>query len=608
MLYVGCDSETEAFSPGDMAPRLVCYQWQPLGGVPSLLTRRGGALRQILQHLEDPTITLVGHNIAYDAAVWCREGLVRQVFAAYEAGRIRCTHVFERLGEIAGYSARKKLDLATCCKAHGVPPPPLKDDGLATGFGQFIDELEIPEPHRTYALDDCVVVKLFERQRRRFQDVSPEAHAAFSRTAFWLHLMSVWGLRTDGDAVEAFQADTAAQLAELRPAAIRAGFLRADGTRNMAAIRAAVEKAYGAATPRTPTGRAQTSALVLAESHNEPLVQFAHYGEWLKADSADIPMLRAGMLHPRYGFADTGRTTCSRPNVQNLPGHGRVRECIVPSPGMCFLERDYSGIELCSFAQVCVTELGLHRMADAINTSGDPGFLHAMVGGRLLGCSAEELLRRRKAGDELAENARTRAKNANFGFIGGLGYRKYVEYVRALSKGKIILTEDEARDLRDAWAAANPDGPAYLKWVGSTERPDGTYEAFIHGVNIWRRGLWYAAAANSRFQGWAAGVMHRAGWLLARAQYVTGELPRTRNAAFVHDAFILETPADDTLHDVDLVFDRLLRQAGEEVMPDVMTKSEGHAALSLAKKINGQKVGRALDKNGRLIVWRPKAA
>jgi hypothetical protein len=587
--YIGCDSETVPFSPGDMAPQLVCFQWTESTDPTArrILTRRAGALSVVREFLEDPGVTLVGHNFAYDAAVFCREGLAPQVFAAYAQGRILDTWTYERLGEIAGFSERKKLDLATCCKAHGLPAPALKDADLATGFAQFLDADEIPDPWRQYALDDCVVLKLFERQSKRFgRDVPRDALAKFSRTAFWLQLMSVWGLLTSPEATEQLRAHAATELAALRPLALEAGFLRENGTRNMKAIRAAVEAAYGAATPRTPTGAAQTSALVLSESEDPQLVAFAHYGEWLKTETADVPMLSAGILHPRYGLADTGRTTCSKPNVQNLPKKGGVRGCIVPAPGHTFLERDYSGIELCTFAQTCVWELGRHHMADAINSSGDPGYLHALLGGHLLKCSPEELLARRKSTDpvvrELADNARTRAKNANFGFIGGLGHTKYVDYVRMLSKGKIILTLAESKALKQAWGEANPDGPAYLEWVGSTELPDGTYEAVIPGSGILRRGMWYCAAANCRFQGLAAAIMGEAGWDLVRSCYL-GELSRygVRVVAFIHDAFILECPIGCEA-EVDAIFERVLREAAARVMPDVLTKSEAkHLGASL---------------------------
>jgi hypothetical protein len=231
-----------------------------------------------------------------------------------------------------------------------------------------------------------------------------------------------------------------------------------------------------------------------------------------------------------------------------------------------------------------------------------------VVGGHLLHITPEELLARRAAGDSLAEDARTRGKNLNFGRIGGLGSKKYVDYLRMLSKGKILITPEESKHLFAVWDEAVPAGTKYLRWVGTTELADGTYEAVIPGSGITRRGMWYCASANCRFQGLAAAIMHRAGWLLAKACYVPGVNPvlfGVRPAAFVHDAFVLETRDDDTLHDVDVEFARLLRQAGEEVMPEVLTTSEGHAAYSLAKKVNGQKVKR-VEKNGRLVPWTPK--
>jgi len=657
-----------------MAPELVCIQYQPAGlvglaeatsGV--LVTRRAGAIERARELLVDPDVVLVGHNIAFDMAVLAREGLVEEVFAAYREGRVLCTWVYERLGEIAGLTQRKFLSVDVALEAHGIPVPDVMNaktpDGqmcpkkngkgvepcpLAVDFAQFLDAEDIPDGpggHRAYALTDLLVGKLFQRQYVRFTqrgDVPLTALAQVSRTMFWLQLMSVWGLNTNADLVAAFQADTEAQLAELRErfvqppdAACDCGrgtehedghdegcvlsgyFLRPDGsTMVKARLTPAIVRAYGGRPPLTPPskkfpeGQPQRSALVLEASGDEELQAFAHHSELVKAESNDIPMLQRGWLHSRYQLAETGRTTSSRPALQNLPGGGLVRQCIQAAPGYAFLERDYSGIELCTFAAIGVRELGDWTMADQINQSGDPSYMHAVLGAHLLGITPEELLRRRKAGDELAENARTRAKNANFGFMGGMGAKAYVKWVRQLSKGKIVLTLEEAQQLREAWMTAVPLGRRYLEWISQTERADGTYEAYIPGIGLTRRGLWYAAAANTRFQGLAAAIMHEAGWRLAEACYLpTGELYAygVRPVLFVHDAFVLEVPDDpDTLTAVDAIFARLLHEAAQHVMPEVVTKSEGHAAYSLAKRVNGQKVGRVVDERGRLLVWQPK--
>lgn len=654
--YIAYDSETAPFGPGDMAPELVCIQYQPIATIndPStrvILTRRAGALEAAYAMLVDPDVVFVGHNIAYDMVVLARAGFVREVFAAYAAGRVLCTWVYERLGEIAGLANRKHLGLDVVLAAHGLTVPEVMnatlEDGrpIAQDFARFLDADEVTEPHRSYALNDCLVGKAFQRQFVRFTqkgDVPLEALERVSRTMFWLQLMSVWGLNTNDDLVEAFRVDTETQLAELRarfvqPAdavctcavgsarkeeghdeacALSGYFLRADGSVMVKArLTPAIIRAYGGSPPMTPPskkfpeGQPQRSLMVLEASGDDELQAFQHHSELVKAESNDIPMLQRGWLHSRYQLAETGRTTSSRPALQNLPGGGLVRQCIQPAPGHAFLERDYSGVELCTFAAFGARELGDWSMADQINASGDPGYMHAVLGGHLLGITPEELLRRRKAGDELAENARTRAKNANFGFMGGMGAKAYVKWVRQLSKGKIILTLEEAQALREAWMTAVPLGRRYLDWITQTERADGTFEAFIPGLGITRRGLWYASAANTRFQGLAAAIMHEAGWRLALSCYLPdGKLYAygAKPVLFVHDAFLLETPNDDSLAEVDAIFERILREAAEHVMPEVKTKSEGHAALSLAKRVGGRKVGRMTDERGRLVAWTPE--
>lgn len=661
--YYAYDSESVPFSPGDMAPELVCLQYQELATLADpatrrLVTRAGGAVETLRRLLTDPDVVLVGHNVAFDMVVACRAGLTVEVFAAYREGRVLCTWAYERLGEIAGLTSRKNLSVDVAMKAHGIPVPDImnatvpdgrlcpKKDGsgfrpcpLAVDFGQFLHETEIrSELHREYALTDLLVGKLFQRQFQRFaRDVPLASLLLVSRTQFWLQLMSVWGLRTNSDLVAAFRADVETQLVELREVftepegaectcqadrpedhtedcALSGYFVRPNGSVMVKArLQPAIVRAYEGRPPLTPSskkfpeGQPQRSGLALESSGDPALQAFAHYFELLKADSTDVPMLEKGYLHPRYGLADTGRTTCARPNVQNLPGAGLVRQCIQPAAGHAFLERDYSGVELCTFAALGVRLLGDSSMADQINSSGDPGFMHAVLGGHLLGITPAELLRRRKAGDELAENARTRAKNANFGFMGGMGARAYVGWVRKLSKGKIVLSLGEAEELKRAWQTAVPVGPKYLEWIAATELQDGTFEAEVPGLGFTRRGLWYTAAANTRFQGFAAAIMHEAGWRLAEACFLPwGELfpYGVHPALFVHDSFTLETPDDpDILTEVDRIFERILDEAAASVMSEVKTKSEGYAAYSLAKRVDGQKVGRLVDSRGRLLVW-----
>lgn len=611
MRYVPCDSETERFAPGELAPELVCIQYvDPADGVAKIVTVRGGAVATLRRLLTDPTVTLVLHNGAYDCAVWCRAGLTREVFAAFEAGRILCTWVFERLGEVSGQTTRKQLDLATCCKAHGIQlDEALKQSGLGLEFGQFRDALEIPEPHRSYALGDVVVGKLFERQCKRFgRDVPLAAVARLSYRQFCLQLLSVWGMQTDGDAVAALSADAEAALAELRPLAQEWGFLRPNGTRNMAAIRAVVEESYGAACPRTATGLAQTGEVVLEAADDPRLQAFSEYGSWLKTVSNDVPNLRAsgtGWVSTRYGLAETLRTTSSGDKkgkrtgliaMQNLRQAAGVRECIRPSAGHAFYNVDAKGLELCTFADLCVSELGRRGMADYIAQAGDPGIVHSRVGAMLAKESVETFQARLKAKEPLATTIRTRAKNGVFGYLGGMGPKTYVEYIAKLSKGKVKLTVAEATEIRQAIFAAMPDIQAYLQWVGSTGLPDGTFDATLE-YGITRRGIWYSAAANNRFQSRAAAAMGEVVIDLCKACYIGGLSP-ARPCLFVHDELLVEVPERD-VHEFELAFLKLASAATQRIVRHVPIMWDGEACDRYSKS------AKRVVTNGRLTVWSP---
>jgi hypothetical protein len=607
---VPVDLETEKFAPGYGAPKLVCAQWDE-GEGPRVVTRRRGALVHMQRLLEDPTVLLVGHNVSYDSAVLAAEGLIEEVFAAYEAGRIVCTWVFERLGEISGYSERKNLDLATCCKAHGLKAP-TKVEGLATSFGQFLDADEIPEPQRTYCIEDLYVGPLYERQRRRFKDVPQRALERLSYRQFVLQLMSVWGMRVDVDAARALEQEAREELESLRALAREWGFLhgKTGETLNTKALQAAVLEAYGPSCPRTATGLPARSELALSEADDPRLRAFAKYNGLIKTISNDVPnLLAAGgrWVSTRYGIADTTRTTSggskkgSRDGViamQNLRQKGGVRECIRPRPGRCFYNVDASGLELCTHAQVCLDLMGRGHAARMINDARNPGALHTAVAARIAGMSVERFKAWHDTKDPEAVQIRTRAKNANFGFMGGLGAQKFCDYVRVLSKGKTLVSPSEAQELKQAWAEANPDFAAYLKWPGDVEGDDGTYEVELPGYGIVRRGIWYCAVKNNRFQALAAAVMTEVLIDLVRECYI-GKLSPARACLFVHDELLIEVDPRDG-HEFDLEFMALAEAASRRVMPDVITVWVAELCDRYSK------ASKRVIKDGRLTVWSPE--
>ena len=607
---IGADSETLPITPTDAAPPLVCYQHERASqpGVSHVVTRRRGALDVVRSHLEGPAI-LVLHNGAFDACVWARELGPELIYDKLERGELLCTWVFERLGEIAGHSTRKHLDLATCCKAHGLEPPSLKDAGLATEFGQFIDAEEIPEPYLTYAAEDTIVLKLFQRQLKRFRDVPLFALQRLTYRQFVLALASVQGMAVDGDAAEALRRDAEEKLAELRPLAEQWGFVREDGSRCMAGIREAVELAYGKHTPRTKTGLASTSRLTLEQAPDSPrLKAFALFGEWTKTLTNDVPNLMAGggVVRTRYGMADTLRTTSSGSKkgardgviaMQNLRQSGGIRECLVPRPGHAFYTMDIAGAELCALAQICVSRLGRRETADMIRALGAPGELPTMFGAMLAREPYEAFRARYSTKDDAAVQTRTRAKNAIYGFMGGMGYRTFVDYVRLLSKGKTVISEQESLMLRDAWRQQFPDFAAWLRHVGDRERANGTHDCQL-AYGLVRRGVWYSAACNNPFQSYAAWLAAELMIALQRACW-TGALWPAKMVLHVHDEFVFEVPERD-VDEFDHIVMGIAGEVAGQIAPDVPISWEAEACSVYSKKAK-----RLTDGKGRLLVWRP---
>jgi hypothetical protein len=614
LLFVGCDSETIPFSEGDMAPELVCFQWleHRAGAEPQIATRRAGALEVIERYLRDDGVTLILHNASYDAAVWCREGLARLVFEAYRKGRIVCTWVNERLGEIGGFVSRKELSLGTCMKHHGLPEPSLKGTDLARGFAEFYDALEIPEPHRTYALEDCGVLKLFIRQAAKWGGRIPlTALQLLSYRDFALRMMSNVGIPIDGKAVDRLEAMCVAELQKLIPHALECGFIRygrtsktnpwrqsimtepdEDGRRQWLGwgepaveapksgkyygmglittkktIQKAVTEAYGGKPPMTektrkagPSWKPQVSvaALTLAEAGDADLEAFARFGRWTKALANDVPMLQSSkLIHTRYGITETLRTLSGKPPIQNWSTKAdgpQIRESVLAPPGFCIYSVDFSGLELASFAQNVYDRLGLRHMVDRLNTGVD---LHSDVGRQIKGITYEEFLHL-KATRPKSEWYRERqgGKGANFGFQGGMrNIEKFVRYCASNYDlwGPRRLSIRQGEMLYEAWKKASPDALAWLRYVHNQEKADGTFDVYLPGFGVTRKGAWFNAAANNPFQELGARVCSDATIWLAEQCFMPGEaLNDCLSWGHVHDEWLVFVPSDKArLNEVD---------------------------------------------------------
>lgn len=147
-----------------------------------------------------------------------------------------------------------------------------------------------------------------------------------------------------------------------------------------------------------------------------------------------------GKLHPSFNItADTGRTTCKNPNIQQVPQESTLRNVITCPKGRKFIEVDMSQAEL--------------RVASIF--SEDENMIHAYQSGSDLHQKTMELIKggKKPKNDQEAKRWRTEAKSANFGLLYGMSAKSYQEYAKGYGMN---ITLEEAEDIRDDFFNSYP--------------------------------------------------------------------------------------------------------------------------------------------------------
>jgi DNA polymerase I-like protein with 3'-5' exonuclease and polymerase domains len=195
-----------------------------------------------------------------------------------------------------------------------------------------------------------------------------------------------------------------------------------------------------------PSISTQKEDLEEFESHSF-ISDFINFNSIEKATSF-VRDIESSRVHPRYSLLkNTGRTSCSKPNFQQLPKMGGIREMFKAKKGHTFIITDYSAVELATLSQVLYSQYGESVMMDKINDGLD---LHKYYG----------TIYYNKPIDKITKQERQTCKAPNFGFPGGLGAKTFIQF----SKGYgLNLTEGEARSMKDAWFDAFPETRDYMR-------------------------------------------------------------------------------------------------------------------------------------------------
>jgi DNA polymerase I len=146
-----------------------------------------------------------------------------------------------------------------------------------------------------------------------------------------------------------------------------------------------------------------------------------------------------GRIHPDYlqlGAA-TGRMSCAKPNLQQVPRDLRYRACFQPGAGRVLVKADYSQIELRIAAQIARDV----RMLEAYGAGED---LHVVTAASVLG----------RSNGAVTPEDRQAAKALNFGLIYGMGAATLREH--AAAGYGVNLIEAEAVRFRERFFATYP--------------------------------------------------------------------------------------------------------------------------------------------------------
>jgi hypothetical protein len=406
MIPIALDCETDLIRPGVQAPDLACVAvW---GGGLSGLFGRSDWIAIVHWLLTQPNILIVGHGVAYDMIVLGREcpELLPLIFDAYEADRIVCTEIRQKLLDIAsgfrkfhededdeGNTWNRKSTYNLEDLALRILHRKLDKDSWRLRYGELkhvpIDQW--PEGARTYPLeDDRATLDIWQYQEQWPHLLLDQFRQ--SRAAFWIKLMAAWGIHTDAQGVfelaERTGRDYEKVAAELRgehlpglcevcgqnatriercPRGIDVPLLRPDrtvkrratgvvetesGSRNTKAAATRLIRAYqaqGKDYPLTKKGKPCLNEQACIDSHDIYLVQYSKMTSLKNVLVKDVPALQSGVLTPIHSYFDplkeTGRTSSARPNIQNVNKLPGIRECFVPRCFGCGKPHDARDVE-----------------------------------------------------------------------------------------------------------------------------------------------------------------------------------------------------------------------------------------------------------------------
>ncbi len=214
---------------------------------------------------------------------------------------------------------------------------------------------------------------------------------------------------------------------------------------------------------KTPKGALSTNIKELVKLKGKhPLIDsLIKYRELFKLKTGFVDALprvinpKTGRIHPRFNQlgTETGRMSCSSPNLQNIPVKGEmgkeIRKCFIADEGFLFVSADYSQMELKIAAHL---SLDL-KMTKAFKEGKD---IHTLTASEIFS----------KPQESITKEERNLAKTLNFGVLYGMGpvsfsqqtglsrkmAKEFIEkYFSQFSQLKVFIEEQKKKALEEGF-------------------------------------------------------------------------------------------------------------------------------------------------------------
>lgn len=247
-------------------------------------------------------------------------------------------------------------------------------------------------------------------------------------------------------------------------------------------------------------------------------------------------------IHPNFNLTNvvSGRTSCSDPNLQQVPKTQDIRALFTGAPGTILFEADYSQLEL----RIAAHYANEKTMMKIYAEKGD---IHT------------ETARLFTSGREPTKEERNKAKAVNFGFLYGMMAPKFVKY--AFDSYGQIFTMQEAKHIRDLYFAKynrllpwHEEQEVLCEMQGGVANLFGRFRRLpdIYSQNKWERAGAARRAINTPVQGTGSDL------LISAATQINKELKGIALiGATVHDSIIGECHLEDK-EEVDAAIRRIM--------------------------------------------------